>query len=263
MRVAMTDFRLDKWYFDCVSADLAVLIGYAAKLKYGPIDISYGARITKTTDGPLSQRQSLSFGRVDEEPDCIRWSNDALRVAGTWIGGRRFESTVLVDGADGSIEWQCLGANSEVSVRVGGEAIEGLGYAERISVTIPPWRLPFRELRWGRYIGEDGRDYVVWIDLRGKLRRNWTWINSGTPMDGSVDDTGVRADGGELLFEASRPIRRENVARTLLGRFQFLSRLLPRAVRVIQENKRLSSCALTSGGSESKGFSIDEVVKWL
>src|SRR5450759_2821268 len=155
VRVAMTDFRLDKWYFDCVSADLAVLIGYAAKLKYGPIDISYGARITKTTDGPLSQRQSLSFGRVDEEPDCIRWSKYALRVAGTWIGGRRFESTVLVDGADGSIEWQCLGANSEVSVRVGGEAIEGLGYAERISVTIPPWRLPFRELRWGRYIGED------------------------------------------------------------------------------------------------------------
>lgn len=259
----MTAFRLDKWYFDCVSADRAVLIGYAARLKWGPIGLSYGARITKTEGGPFSQRQSLSFGRVDEGRDSISWSNDALEVAGDWIGGRRFDSTMLFDGADGNIEWQCLGADSDVSLWVDGRQMEGRGYAERLSMTIPPWRLPFRELRWGRYIGDDQRDYAVWIDVRDGFQRNWTWMNSNTPIEGTIDDTGVRTPRGELLFEASRPIRQENVARTLLGRFQFLSRLFPRDVRIIQEDKQLSSCALTSGDSESKGFSINEVVKWL
>jgi hypothetical protein len=259
----VTDFRLDKWYFDCVSADGAVLIGYAARLKWGRIGLDYGARITKAQDGPLSQRQSLSFGRVEIERDGVRWGNDALGVAGSWTGGRGFDSLVLFDGADGRVEWQCLGANAEVSVRMDGRVVEGLGYADRITMTAPPWRLPFRELRWGRYISEDGSDHVVWIDLRGTLRHNWVWMNGTTPVEGTVTDTGVRADDGELLFEASRPIRRGNVVETLLGRSSFLARLLPRNVRAIEEDKQLSSCVLKSEGAESRGFSIHEVVGWL
>jgi hypothetical protein len=259
----MTAFRLDKWYFDCVSADRTVLIGYAARLKWGIFGLSYGATIMRTEGRRFSQRQSLSFGQVHEERDSVSWSNDALGVAGDWIGGRRFDSTVVLDCPDGSIEWQCLGADGDVHLLVDGGPMEGRGYAERLSMTIPPWRRPFRELRWGRYIGEEGRDYAVWIDLRGGLQRNWIWMNSSTPIEGIVDDTGVRTHRGELLFTESQPIRHENVARSLLGRFQFLSRLFPRDIRIIQEDKQLSSCVLTSGDSESKGFSVNEVVKWL
>ncbi len=258
----MADFRLDKWYFDCVTTDGAVLIGYAAKLKWGLLKLSYGARITKPHDGPLLQKQSLSFGRVVEKPDCIGWSNDALSVGGSWSGGRGIGTTVLFDGPDGVVEWQCLGANSAVSAQVGGVAIEGLGYAEKLSMTIAPWKLPFNELRWGRYISEDRNDYAVWIDVRGEVSRNWTWMNGSRSAVGTVDDGAVRAEGGSLTFESSQPIRRENVARTILGRFQFLAKLLPRQVRAIQEDKRLSSCVLTSGASESRGFSVNEVVVW-
>ena len=259
----MASFRLDKWYFDCVAADGAILIGYAARLKWGPIGLCYGARITMGADGPLLQRHALSLGQVGEEASGVTWTNDSLGVAGQWTGGQRFEPKVLFDASAGSIEWQCLGADCDVSARVDGHSMRGRGYTERLSMTVPPWSLPFRELRWGRYIGEDGRDYAVWIDLREGLRRNWICVNSSTPVEGTVDDAGVRAHGSELVFEASRSIRNENVARTLLGRLQFLSRVLPRGVRSIQENKQLSSCVLSVDGSKSKGFAINEVVQWL
>ena len=246
-----------------MSADATVLVGYAAKLRWGSVGLSYGARMVKSPDGPVSQRQSLSSGRVSDGADGVSWSNDALDVSGLWVGGRRIQSVALVDGPSGGIEWECLGANSRVSVRMDGAGIEGFGYAERISMTIPPWRLPFQELRWGRYVSDDGGDFAVWIDLQGNLQRNWTWMNSITSVEGTVDDAGVRTDDGVLRVEASRPIRRENVARTLLGSLQPLSRLLPRGVRSIQEAKQLSSCVLTTSATESRGYSINEVVKWL
>jgi hypothetical protein len=42
-----------------------------------------------------------------------------------------------------------------------------------------------------------------------------------------------------------------------------MSQLLPKGVRRIQEAKQLSSGLLTIGGRESRGCSINEVVKWL
>ena len=253
---------LDKWYFDCTSPEGDALIGYAARLTWGPLTLNYGARITMPNDGPLSQKRSLAFGRVDETPGFIAWRNDALGIEGSWTGGDAISATTVVDEPSGTIEWQCLSANAAVEIRVDGRTIIGKGYAEKLTVTIPLGRLPLTELRWGRYISEDRSDYVVWIDVSGKTPRTWIWVNSGERADGTVDDRGVRTDSAELTFGASRALREENVARTLLGRAAFLRRLLPSGLRDIREAKRVSSCVLRHHGSESAGFSVNEVVRW-
>lgn len=240
-----------------------MLIGYAVKLKWGPIRLAYGSRIAKAKDGPSSQRQSLSFGRLNEERETITWSNDRLKVDGAWTSGEPITRTVVLDEPSGTIVWQCLGANCAVDVRTDGRAMTGTGYVEKLSMTIPPWKLPLTELRWGRYISDDRSNHVVWIDLRARTQRNWIWVNSGEAVGGTVDDDGVRTDGAELTFESSQLVRSENVARTLLGRFQFLRRLFPRRLWAVQEDKQISSCVLMTEGSESRGSSINEVVRWL
>ena len=262
MRAPLADFRLEKWYFDCVSSDGAVFIGYAARLKWGPVRLSYGATITKSKDGRLSQRQSPSCGRLSGGRESITWCNDGLKASGEWTGGEPIAKTVVVDEPSGRIEWQCLSANAAVDVRTHGRAMTGTGYVEKLSMTIPPWKLPFTELRWGRFISDDRNDYLVWIDLRGRTQRNWIWVNSGEALAGTVDDDGVRTDGAELVFESSQPVRAENIARTLLGRLEFLKRLLPERLWAIREDKRVSSCSLRTEGSESRGSSINEVVRW-
>ncbi len=258
----MANFRFEKWYFDCITTGGAVLIGYAAQLKWGLVRLSYGARIAKAMDDPLTQRQSLSFGTVHEVGGTIDWVNDSLNIHGEWCCGDPIPPTIVVNESSGRIEWQCLGANCAVDVCVDGQAMTGKGYVERITMTIPPWRLPFTELRWGRFINDDGSNYMVWIDLRGKTPRTWVWVNSAQSVPGIVDGDGVRTDTAELIFLASQSLRSDNIARTLLGRCQFLKRLLPEGVRAIQEDKQVSRCVMRTQGSESKGFSINEVVTW-
>ena len=260
-------FALDKWYFDCVSPDGDVLICYSAKLDYGPVRFTYGAVMTKLANGPLVQRQSFSPGCRRESPGVVSWSNDRLGVDGHWSGGSPIAKTTLADGPTGTIEWQCLSANAEVQATVNGRSFAGAGYVERLAVTIPPWRLPFSTLQWGRYIGDDREDYLVWIDLVGESKRNWIWYGSGDGMvaatSGTVDDCGVRTDGAELVFENRRDIRSENVARSLLGRFEFLKWLLPSKVRWVEEDKWVASCGLMVHGARSDGTSIGEVVTWV
>lgn len=255
-------FTLDKWYLDCVSAEGDVLICYAAKLRCGPLKLNYGARITKAADAPLVQTQSFSFGRLEEESGAVTWRHDSLKVDGRWAGVATIGQTLVVDDPSGTIEWQCPVAKGTVEAHVDGQPIVGTGYVEKLSMTIPPWKLPFTELRWGRYISDDCADHVVWIDLLGRTRRNWIWINSGEAVAGTVDDKGVRTNAAALTFESSCPVRADDVAQTLLGTFDFLKALLPRELRAIQEDKRLSSCVLVTEGLESRGFSINEVVKW-
>ena len=258
----MPDFRLEKWYFDCVASDGAVLIGYAARLKCGPIRLNYGARMTRAKGGPLAQRQSLSFGKVNEGRGTISWANDLLKVHGEWTDGEPIPRIVVVDEPSGRIEWQCLGANCAVDVCLDGQTMTGAGYVEKLTMTIPPWKLPFTELRWGRFISDDRSSYMVWTDMQGRTPRTWVWVNSGRPVAGIVDGGGVRTDAAKLIFLASEPLRSDNVARTLLGRLQFMKRLLPEGVRAIQEEKQISTCVARTQDSESKGSSINEVVTW-
>jgi hypothetical protein len=255
-------FKLDKWYFDCVSPQGEVLICYAAKVRYGPLGFSYSARMTKAPQGDLIQRQSLSFGHAEKADGAITLHNRGLRIDGRWSGGSPIARTTLVDVPAGTIEWECLSANAAVSAHIGGRLFEGTGYVERLSMTIPPWRLPFTVLRWGRYISADRRNRAVWIDLVGELNRSWIWLNSDDPVTGNVGDRGVRTNVSELVFETARPIRSDNVAQSLLGRLEFLKRLLPRALRAIAEEKQVASCTLAVGGTTSRGTAISEVVTW-
>ena len=258
----MADFRLEKWYFDCVTSDGAVLIGYAARLNWGLVGLSYGASMTKAKGGRLAQRQSLSFGTVNEEAGTICWANDLLKVHGEWTGGEPIPRTIMVDEPLGHIEWECLGANCAVDVCSDERVMTGTGYVEKLTMTIPPWELPFTELRWGRFISDDGSSYMVWTDMRGGAVHTWVWVNSGQPVAGIVDGGGVRTDLAELAFLSSEPLRSDTVAGTLLGRLQFLKRLLPEGVRAIQEDKQVSMCVVRTQGSESNGSSINEVVTW-
>ena len=87
----MLRFWLNKWYFDCTTADGAMAIGYAAMLKYGPVRIKYGAILIKEcNDGSLLQRQSFSFGNIKKHQDLIEWRSQALAIEGALERWNRF-----------------------------------------------------------------------------------------------------------------------------------------------------------------------------
>jgi hypothetical protein len=260
----MLGFRLDKWYFDCATASGIVWVGYAATLHLGPIPLHYGASILQDgTESPTVQRQSLRSGRPCASSGLLEWSHPSLRIQGTWTGGVDTGPVVVHDGKSGRITWHGRTLNAQVAVTVDGRELAGPGYAEQLEMTVPPWRLPFRELRWGRFISDDRLRFATWIDMKGDPAGCRVWTERGASSGAVSDDAVLRGDGTRLVLKAERTLRCENVAKSLLGRFHGLSRLFPRSMRNIGENKMIGTGPLVlEDGSEVRGVAVFEVVRW-
>ena len=56
----------------------------------------------------------------------------------------------LFESADGIVDWTC--EMPRARTRIG--EVCGDGYAEVLHMTVPPWKLPIDELRWGRFHGQ-------------------------------------------------------------------------------------------------------------
>ena len=136
---------------------------------------------------------------------------------------------------------------------------------EVVTLTLPPWRLPFADLRWGRFIADDRSDALTWIATDDGSGFVGVWMpRVPARQDGCVEDGAVRlAAGPALTWDAGSPIRRETVTRSLLGRLAPLGRLLPRGVRHLDENKALSRGVLVDGEDVRPGWVLHERVRWL
>jgi hypothetical protein len=142
-----------------------------------------------------------------------------------------------------------------------GTAVEGLGYVERLDMTLPPWRLPIRELRWGRFLA-DGVG-VVWIEWRGS-RPLALVVVDGSVVDGAeVGDDAVAWRAGRLELEPGAVLREGTLATTALARVAPVRWLAPRAVRELHESKRLRRGRMVGGdGPVATGWAIDELVRF-
>ena len=159
-------FSLTKWYIDCVSADGRVAIGYWASLAWGPLALTWHSVVLHAPgSGPDHRSSLIAVAAPDVRGRTLTWRAPALQCTVRADSRQRpFEERLLDDEA-GVVHWRVEAPAANVRVELGGASpISGPGYAERIVLTAPPWRLPIRELRWGRWIDAAGNRSVVWID---------------------------------------------------------------------------------------------------
>jgi hypothetical protein len=192
--------RVEKWYLDCVTADGAGLIGYAARLGWGPLAVRCSETLRwNSVSGPAENRIVLGGAWPVESSKGVQWTNPALKLAGQWRGLQPAMSAVLLhEEAAGRIEWCCTCPAARVTIEVAGTRCEGLGYAEHLVMTLPPARLPLRELQWGRFIAEG--QSCAWIRWSGREARTWCFHN-GAPV---ATEFGAGPRGGLPVAEAVR-----------------------------------------------------------
>jgi len=257
-------FELDKWYLDVVTEAGAVLIGYAIHCRFGAASFRYASLLQSAPDQPATDRATLrgtTFPLL--EGDHLRWHLPRLRFDGSWHRlGAPVEQTLL-DDERGRIEWRCLLPRARVTARLDDTIISGMGYAERLHVTLPLWQLPFSTLRWGRYATTERG--LVWIEWSDGLERRWAWSGGREEPSARVEGSGVAglADGGELRFEDRRVLRDWQV-------LESAGRILPDALRTrlgpiarLREQKWLSRGTLRQGDRiVDHGWAIHEEVRW-
>jgi len=233
-------FELTKWYADAVSATGEFWIGYRARLRYGGLSLHYSSIL----DGK-GQRHSLRRGGL--AAPGARWQS-------AWPPVR----AVLYRSPDGVIDWRCLVPGGPASVA----GVDGFGYAERLRLTIPPWRLPIRTLRWGRFIS--AQRSLVWIDWDGDSTCRAVFLNGRPAIAVRIDDGEVElADGTRAIFDRGLVVRSGSLGRTVLGAIPGLRRAAPARIFQVDECKWRSRTTVSGpDGASEEGWSIHEVVRW-
>ena len=218
----MAAFRLSKWYLDCVTAGGEATIAYTGIMRWGPVRLPYSSLI-ETTASHVTEQHSL---RQQHEPHVrdsrLQWHSSALNVTGNW----RCDSASLTDtvfsNGNGTVKWECLVPCGQS--RIGNR--EGLGYAERLTMTMPPWKLPLQTLRWGHFLSET--ELVIWIDWRGSFTNRIVYRNGiRVPAMCIRDDAIEFEDGAHVTLDRSLVIRDGPIGATALSAIPRVRRNLP------------------------------------
>ena len=261
----MSAFELSKWYADCVSEQGDATILYHAELRLGRVPLHYENLVVKEGQSPALSLYSLRRGHPPAvEGDRIEWRSPEWEARGVWSDLGSAHHEVLFESEAGSLEWNCFAPRAAACVQIGaGEPAHGWGYAEFLRLTIAPWKLPIRRLRWGRFV--NATDALVWIDWSGPYNKQVVYMNGSLETAENInDDEVVLADRrASLHFEERQVIRDGQLGKTALSVFSKIGNLFPASALNIRECKWLSKAVLRRPGvPDSCGWAIHEVVEW-
>jgi hypothetical protein len=254
-----SSFTLTKWYMDCVTAAGETAILYSAVLGWRGLSLNYNSILMANAEG-VASRASMAPARVGGDAERIEARAPRLGVEGCWSGRGGPFRAVVYEGDEGVVDWNCLQPGARVRLRVGERELDGEGYAECLTVTVPPWRLPMKQLRWGRFVSEEHS--LVWIDWQGSYSKSLAVIDGRRCALRAAGEKEVVAEGATLRMSESLPLRAGELGATVLPSAPRLRRMLPRPLAAIRESKWRSRGVLTCGDETSNGWVIHEVVHW-
>lgn len=253
-------FFLSKWYFDCVSDDGEAVIAYAAKLRWRTFSIDYSSTLHYRRNRKV--RVATSLRKIPPprvEDSYVQWDSSHLGVIGKWTPITHPIERTLVESEAGYIEWNCLQPNATAEIAVENNRIEGRGYVDHVTMTIPPWQLPFDQLLWGRFHANS--DSIVWLAWQGGNEINLAFHN-GAPIESpAIDDHGLRTRDVSLEIDTGDVLRAGPLLRTALAKVHGIDKVFPKSILHSYECKRLSRGTLrTSAVTAQPGWAIHEAV---
>ena len=254
---------LKKWYLDCVADNGDVAIVYLANLRWNKLTLHYGSLLT-AIGGDIHYGSSLrkeSLPKLDR--DAIILTSRHLGAEGTWQALRAPIKRRVFEGKNGNIDWCCHHPKSQVSLMLPGKTrMIGLGYAESLSLSVLPWRLPLEELHWGRFLSE--HHSLVWIDWRGPYQ--WrTVVHNGDEVEiQSLTESRIvlAQPGVKVELDQGLLLRSGRLGETVFAGVSRLAKVLPHSMLSVKEWKWRSRARLHIGSVVEMGWAIHEVVRW-
>jgi hypothetical protein len=256
----MARFRLEKWYLDVTDDNGSAFIGYAARLKWKLLNLSYSGFTFLNSAKKIKQRNS--FKKSDfpfHNEDQILWKNRLCY--GSWTKESESLAETLLTTADGKINWHCYYPKAKSEVQFDGVQVYGTGYVEFIELTILPWKLPIHQLHWGRFISPT--DTIVWIRWIGPMPKTLIFHNGEKTVNADIQQEKISYNDFVLELRDSTPMRKGTLMNTVFSRFPSLAKLFPRAILQLRENKWCSTGDLYRNNKKvASGKAIHEVVEW-
>jgi hypothetical protein len=251
---------LTKWYLDVVTEDGDAVILYAAELRWRQLRVCFNSVLQKSGEVVTTRSTLRDFPLPSNSGGRIAVEVSPLGISGTWEADSAPVSRTVFECAEGSVHWNCLQPRSQAQLCIGTQVFGGLGYAECLTLTVPPWRLPMRELRWGRFVS--AQDSFTWVDWQGPFANSFAYHNGTAYSPELVSDSGLVLPGISLYLSDSFQLRGGKLRKTILPDVPALAKLLPNILFGIEEYKWLSRGHCHTSGQSSSGWTIHEVVHW-
>jgi hypothetical protein len=262
------NFHLNKWFLDFTGENGEAMIFYAAKLTWYGLSTSYTSWLRY--DAAFGVRLKSRFRNVQIpqiNDDLISWDDTKYGVSGTWESLAKMIRARLFDSDEGFLDWQCFQPASKVQLRINDRILDGRGYAEQLILTVPPWKIPMDELRWGRFGSDESN--MVWIELREKEKRQWLWLNGEKIENCIIEDDRVSLPEKNLILNLDRGVVLESekkifsVVEKLIRYIPGFSKVMPISFLMADEIKWLSKGELqTHGSTFENGTAIHELVNF-
>jgi hypothetical protein len=259
----MRAFLLSKSYADCVSAEGAAFIAYAFDVSWGPVHLRYNASISCTPATSVRvQTTGLGFTAPVVEGDLVTWTSGRIGFGGNWTRREAPLRKNVHSSQAGSIHWDCVVPAGIAHVQFSnGHSLDGLGYVERIDLSIAPWGMPIRTVRGGHFIAENGS--AVWMEWAGQNPVRFGYLEGRPAALADTSDTAVQFNEGILELSRSKVLREGYLADTVFSRLPDINDLVPRSVLEIEDHKWLSAATLHRPGlPDIIGWAIHEYTVW-
>ncbi len=257
-------FCLTKWYADGISADGDAVIIYAAELHWRDLGMHYTS-LLDCRGGEVGSRCSIrKLPALPEAGADWHVSLPALNLQGNWSSLRPPIRRTLFESAEGAVDWHCTHPMARAGICLDGSTpITGIGYVECLTLTIPPWKLPLKELHWGRFHSHD--DCMIWIDWRGPAPRRAVYFNGEECAVDDLSEQAIVLEGarGRLELDRGCVLRQGDLGQSVFSGLSALARMVPISMLRVHESKWCSRGLLRRPNtSEVSGWAIHEVVRW-
>ncbi len=256
----MAQFLLEKWYMDVISPEGALVIGYFAKLRWGRFAINYHGFVHRDCDGIVVTNNSF---HQCPEPQWLEnnlvWKIKSFQAEWnpTYLPVRQN----LLDDPDLFVDWNCCVPKARCTATINDVTeIEGWGYAEKMVLNIPPWKLPIKELFWGRFLSDAYS--VIWIEWRGPQPKILVILNGDIFNQATISNDSIQASAFVLTFDTRHSLRTGPVGETIFKGVRQVLSLFPTIIFQLEENKWCGVATLSINEMQHKGTYIHEQVIW-
>ena len=254
--------RLTKWYMDLVMDDGRVAIVSWARLEgFGPV-LTWSNRLTRRGLAVEDVKSTSPVGGPHHDGDVMQWSHAGLSFVGQWQRSSEPITRRLHESQHGAILWECLMPRAIATMTIDGEILHGHGYTERLTMTLRPWLLPIRNLRWGRFHSSTGGG-VVWLEWNGSCPLSVVVCDGIEASGAAIKDDVIESGDWRLDLACECVLRDGAIGSTALSGVPGLGRIAPIAMLGTHEHKRLSRGIVSRhDGRIERGWAIHEVVRF-
>jgi len=255
------NFQLTKWYLDITTDRGECFIGYSARIRWKKISLSYRGFILLDRKGAIHKNSSFRLSQLPlMANESLTWTTSF--GTGVWQKTEGARREMLLDAETGSIDWNCVLPKAKASFKMADETvIQGLGYAEKMELTLPPWEIPITTLYWGRYLSPSNT--LIWIEWKGPVPKMLVFLNGEKYTEGVVNNKQIRFGSYTLTMTTHATLRSGSIGTTVFSKFKKIMALFPLSISRLEENKWTGKATFFHAGEViDDGRYIHEEVNW-